>query len=114
MEKEHQSHHPAIPNGLISPSRQRRKSLNRQLDPLVKFMAWEGRSSHANTGRMAICTFMYAMQNVTAIKPMKTIPSKTTHYSHCLPPEAYMRLWNASANTQQAPRFQSTYTPKKK
>jgi hypothetical protein len=41
---------------------------------------------------------------------MKTTPSKTTNGSHCLPPEAYMRLWNASANTQ-TPRFKSTYTP---
>jgi hypothetical protein len=45
---------------------------------------------------------------------MKTIPSKTTHYSHCLPPEAYIRLWNASVETQQTPRFQSTYTPTEK
>jgi len=47
-------------------------------------------------------------------KIMKTTPSKTTNGSHCLPPEAYMRLWNASANTQQPPKFKSTYTPKKK
>jgi hypothetical protein len=47
-------------------------------------------------------------------KSMKTTPSKTTNWSHCLPPEAYMRLWNASANAQQPPKIKSTYTPKKK
>jgi hypothetical protein len=47
-------------------------------------------------------------------KTMKTTPSKTTQGSHCPPPEAYMRLWNASANTQQPPKIKSTYTPKKK
>jgi hypothetical protein len=45
---------------------------------------------------------------------MKTTPSKTTQGSHCLPIEAYIRLWNASANTQQTPKIKSTYTPKKK
>jgi hypothetical protein len=59
--------------------------------------------------------FIKARNRSTQIhQKMKSIPSKTTIGSHCLPPEAYMRLWNASANTQQAPRFQSTYTPKKK
>jgi len=45
---------------------------------------------------------------------MKQIPSKITNGSHCMPPEAYMRLWNASANTKQPPKFKSTYTPKRK
>ena len=63
---------------------------------------------------METSMFIFATQNAIAIKLMKTIPSKTTHYSHCLPPEAYMRLWKVSAETQQTPRFQSTYTPKKK
>lgn len=66
--------------------------------------------------RKILARFTEAQDRSTPVyeKIMKTTPSKTTQGSHCLPIEAYIRLWNASANTQQPPKFKSTYTPKKK
>jgi hypothetical protein len=66
--------------------------------------------------REILARFTEAQNHSTPVyeKSMKTTPSKTTQGSHCLPPEAYMRLWNASVKTQQTPKFKSTYTPKKK
>jgi hypothetical protein len=31
----------------------------------------------------------------------------------CVPPEAYIRLWKASAEKNAEPKFKSTYTPQK-
>jgi hypothetical protein len=76
-------------------------------------MAWEVRNSLARSQRRKSFTSTNAKQNAIQIN-MKTTPSKTTHGSHCLPIEAYIRLWNASATTQQTPKIKSTYTPKKK
>jgi hypothetical protein len=36
---------------------------------------------------------------------------KTQHT--CLPPEAYIHLWNAAAKVNETPKFKSTYIPKK-
>jgi hypothetical protein len=44
---------------------------------------------------------------------MKTTPHITKTQSTCLPPEAYIRLWDSVAKTA-TPKFKSTYTPKKK
>lgn len=43
-----------------------------------------------------------------------TTPHKTVTQSTCLPPEAYMRLWDsaAKANETTAPKIKSTVYPK--
>jgi len=38
------------------------------------------------------------------------IPHKTVTQSTCLPPEAYIRLWNSAAKTA-TPKFKSTVYP---
>lgn len=43
---------------------------------------------------------------------MKITPHKTVTQSTCLPPEAYMRLWDSAAKTA-TPKFKSTVYPKK-
>jgi hypothetical protein len=39
-------------------------------------------------------------------------PHKTVTQSTCLPPEAYMRLWDSAAKTA-TPKFKSTAYPKR-
>jgi hypothetical protein len=44
---------------------------------------------------------------------MKTTPHITKTESTCLPPEAYIRLWNSAAKTA-TPKIKSTVYPTKK
>lgn len=47
---------------------------------------------------------------------MKITPHKTVTHGTCLPPEAYIRLWNAAAkaNISEVLKFKSTVYPTKK
>jgi hypothetical protein len=45
---------------------------------------------------------------------MKITQHKTVTQSTCLPPEAYIHLWNAAAKASETPKFQSTVYPIKK
>jgi hypothetical protein len=47
---------------------------------------------------------------------MKITPHKTVTHGTCLPPEAYIHLWNAAAkvNETTAPKIKSTVYPTKK
>jgi hypothetical protein len=45
---------------------------------------------------------------------MKITPNITKTESTCLPPEAYIRLWNAAAKQSKGPKIQSTVYPTKK
>jgi len=46
-------------------------------------------------------------------KPMKLTPNKTVTQSTCLPPEAYIHLWNvaAAASVSDLPKIKSTVYP---
>ena len=46
-------------------------------------------------------------------KPKMTTPHKTVTQSTCLPPEAYIHLYNSVAKKSTGPRYQSTFIPKK-
>jgi hypothetical protein len=42
-----------------------------------------------------------------------TTPHKTVTQSTCLPPEAYMRLWDSVAKQSKGPKIKSTAYPKR-
>jgi hypothetical protein len=44
---------------------------------------------------------------------MKITQHKTVTQSTCLPPEAYIRLWQKAENSAEMPKFRSTVYPNK-
>lgn len=44
---------------------------------------------------------------------MKITQHKTVTHGSCLPPEAYIHLWNAAAERSTGTKIKSTYIPKK-